>query len=698
MVVEAGQYSDRGRGGPQAASRDVPVVLAVNKIRSADRSGADAAVPRRSCRRSGRSPRSCRSARRSGSNLPRTAAKAHRRAPARAAADVRAGRAHRPERTLPRGGTGARKAVPAARRRAALRLRRRDREVRGGGPAAAHPRGDRGREGRPQGDRHRRGRREAEADRDRARARTWRGCSAARCTWRSGSRCSGGWTERRARWCKRLGYEPDDGMEPQDASTTTPAYVLHVLCLRETSLIVEVFARAHRPRRAGRARRPPAALGRCAACCSRSSRCGWPGPAAGRCARCSAPSGRAGSRCCRARRCCAASTSTNCCCACCRAKTRTRRCSSDYAAALARACPRRGDPAPVLRAFEKPPAARNSGYALSLDRDGASGAAIEPEALYLTNPSAGRCGSTRRRHRRRSGVQRPRRCSTSRADDYSDPRTLAAGEAADAHADQPPAGPPAAQQPRAIFRSCRTCDRTRRQHRPRRHAAPGAPHVRARPGVGRRRGASRRRRRHHRASARGPPPHPGRGRAPPARAHAHQAQPRNGRDRGDGRHRIAHPARDGHAGARGAPRDHHRRRPRHRAQEAKITAAVSRLRDAGIVVSVFIDADPAQVEAAKRIGASVCEIHTGPYAHAFHSQGRDAESPAVVARDRAHRERPASDPRARHAVQRRACAELLQRAADRPPGRRARTPHRPCDRQPRRVRRHARGGARDEAA
>jgi pyridoxine 5-phosphate synthase len=68
-----------------------------------------------------------------------------------------------------------------------------------------------------------------------------------------------------------------------------------------------------------------------------------------------------------------------------------------------------------------------------------------------------------------------------------------------------------------------------------------------------------------------------------------------------------------------------------RSQEGKIAAAVSRLRDAGIVVSVFIDADLAQVEAAKRVGASVCEIHTGPYAHAFHSQGRDAESPAVVA-------------------------------------------------------------------
>ena len=65
-------------------------------------------------------------------------------------------------------------------------------------------------------------------------------------------------------------------------------------------------------------------------------------------------------------------------------------------------------------------------------------------------------------------------------------------------------------------------------------------------------------------------------------------------------------------------------------QEKILVAKVKRLTDAGIVVSVFIDADLKQVEAAKRIGASVCEIHTGPYAHAFHSKGRDAESAAVV--------------------------------------------------------------------
>ena len=66
-------------------------------------------------------------------------------------------------------------------------------------------------------------------------------------------------------------------------------------------------------------------------------------------------------------------------------------------------------------------------------------------------------------------------------------------------------------------------------------------------------------------------------------------------------------------------------------QESRLKGVVERLAGAGTVVSVFIDADRRQVEAARRIGAAVCEVHTGPYAHAFHSRGRDAESPAVVA-------------------------------------------------------------------
>lgn len=67
------------------------------------------------------------------------------------------------------------------------------------------------------------------------------------------------------------------------------------------------------------------------------------------------------------------------------------------------------------------------------------------------------------------------------------------------------------------------------------------------------------------------------------------------------------------------------------ANEAHIREAISRLRDAGIMSSIFIDADLAQVEAAARVGAAVCEVHTGPYAHAFHARGRDARSPAVLA-------------------------------------------------------------------
>ena len=65
-------------------------------------------------------------------------------------------------------------------------------------------------------------------------------------------------------------------------------------------------------------------------------------------------------------------------------------------------------------------------------------------------------------------------------------------------------------------------------------------------------------------------------------------------------------------------------------QEKRLRDQVKRLADAGIVTSVFIDAEIRQVEAAARIGARVCEIHTGPYAHVFHSKGRDAESKPVL--------------------------------------------------------------------
>jgi pyridoxine 5-phosphate synthase len=66
-------------------------------------------------------------------------------------------------------------------------------------------------------------------------------------------------------------------------------------------------------------------------------------------------------------------------------------------------------------------------------------------------------------------------------------------------------------------------------------------------------------------------------------------------------------------------------------QEKRLAEVVARLADSGIISSVFIDAEINQVEAAARIGVRVCELHTGPYAHAFYSRGRDIESPPVQA-------------------------------------------------------------------
>ncbi len=47
-----------------------------------------------------------------------------------------------------------------------------------------------------------------------------------------------------------------------------------------------------------------------------------------------------------------------------------------------------------------------------------------------------------------------------------------------------------------------------------------------------------------------------------------------------------------------------------------VASAVERLRKAGIVVSLFIDPDDAQIDAARDVGADAIEIHTGVYANA----------------------------------------------------------------------------------
>ncbi|WP_345317058.1 pyridoxine 5'-phosphate synthase [Ferrimonas gelatinilytica] len=63
-------------------------------------------------------------------------------------------------------------------------------------------------------------------------------------------------------------------------------------------------------------------------------------------------------------------------------------------------------------------------------------------------------------------------------------------------------------------------------------------------------------------------------------------------------------------------------------QQGKITDAVARLAACGIKVSLFIDADPKQIDAAVATGAPFIEIHTGAYADAE----SDAEQAAELAR------------------------------------------------------------------
>lgn len=59
-------------------------------------------------------------------------------------------------------------------------------------------------------------------------------------------------------------------------------------------------------------------------------------------------------------------------------------------------------------------------------------------------------------------------------------------------------------------------------------------------------------------------------------------------------------------------------------QEARVARACERLAKIGAEVSLFIDPDPAQIDAAVRCGAPVVELHTGEYAEADTPEAADA--------------------------------------------------------------------------
>jgi pyridoxine 5-phosphate synthase len=61
------------------------------------------------------------------------------------------------------------------------------------------------------------------------------------------------------------------------------------------------------------------------------------------------------------------------------------------------------------------------------------------------------------------------------------------------------------------------------------------------------------------------------------------------------------------------------------AQRDKVTDACSRLSAAGVRVSLFVDPEERQIEAAVACGAAVVELHTGTYADAHGERARAAE-------------------------------------------------------------------------
>ena len=66
------------------------------------------------------------------------------------------------------------------------------------------------------------------------------------------------------------------------------------------------------------------------------------------------------------------------------------------------------------------------------------------------------------------------------------------------------------------------------------------------------------------------------------------------------------------------------------AHEAAIAASINLLHAQGIRVSLFIDPDPAQVEASARVKAEMIELHTGAYANATGAE-REAELQRLIA-------------------------------------------------------------------
>ena len=72
-------------------------------------------------------------------------------------------------------------------------------------------------------------------------------------------------------------------------------------------------------------------------------------------------------------------------------------------------------------------------------------------------------------------------------------------------------------------------------------------------------------------------------------------------------------------------------------QKSRVAEVVAAMTEAGIITSLFIDPDPAQIEMSAALNSPWIELHTGAYANAYYHAGRQQELETLVAgAERAH--------------------------------------------------------------
>lgn len=73
-------------------------------------------------------------------------------------------------------------------------------------------------------------------------------------------------------------------------------------------------------------------------------------------------------------------------------------------------------------------------------------------------------------------------------------------------------------------------------------------------------------------------------------------------------------------------------------QRSRVAEVVDAMSAAGIITSLFIDPDPAQIEMAAELKSPWIELHTGGYANAYYHNGRRQELETLIAgAEQAHR-------------------------------------------------------------